>query len=419
MSPLFTLLFAAYSFAAQINPDEFGANSGWHSRVSAGEELHVVGDLVCARKKHPAWAGALRELPALPAKGEWSFSWRLPKTLQLQDLNALLGECALSAGPNSRFPLPHVNAGPAEPGESQEHLELLRAEAAWKIMGAQGLPETLVAVVDTGIDLEHADLKEAVWRNGNDEGYKPRPSPVNPGSKHGSHVAGLVGARGKGACCRGINPRARLLAVNVFGDESFAKESEIANGVRYAVARGAKVLNISIAGSAPNSGLKKVLKEAVAKGATIVVAAGNAGHELSDRPDDAGYFVPAIYSRDIPGLLSVASIDAYDDRRSDFSNFSVYFTQLFAYGNYRSAPAAGLLSTVPGGKERLGGTSMSAPLVAGALALARSWLGARGREPTPPELQEFFLSKLPTRLEYARETGGGRYLDLEAFAKKL
>jgi subtilisin family serine protease len=246
--------------------------------------------------------------------------------------------------------------------------------------------DVTVAVIDSGVDLSHPDLAANLWTNpgeipgnGIDDdgngyvddvhGYDFVDGAGNPQDQngHGTHVAGIIAARGgNGIGGSGVAWRARLMVVRVLDAQARGTTSTVAQGVRYAVANGARIINLSLAGPASTKDLEDAVAYAQQRGVLVVAAAGNDGRDLA-----AGPTYPAGYSFD--NVLGVAATD----ESGGLSAISDY-----GPGVDLSAPGVDILSTaLGGGYEWRTGTSMAAPHVAGALALlaaARPDLDWRG-----------------------------------------
>lgn len=250
------------------------------------------------------------------------------------------------------------------------------APEAWQIhtgrTQAEGGP--LIAIIDTGIDYHHEDLKDNLWTNpgeipgdgidndGNgvvDDVYgynavDDNGDPMDSGS-HGTHVAGTIGARGdNGIGVTGVNQKANLMAVKIFG-ENGATASGIIRGIQYASRMGARVANNSWGGGSYNEGIK----EAFAESPTLhMLSAGNNG-----KNNDTYDRYPGDYN--LPNFIRVAATDHNDDLAS-YSNWAPTTVEL-------GAPGTQVYSTIPG--DRYGsksGTSMATPHVTGAAALLLS-----------------------------------------------
>jgi subtilisin family serine protease len=232
-----------------------------------------------------------------------------------------------------------------------------------------------VAVVDTGVDMSHPDLAPNLWTNpgevpGNGidddaDGYVDDVHGVDllnddgdprDDNGHGTHVAGIVAARGdNGIGVAGVAWRARIMAVKVLDSHAAGDMSTVARGVRYAVAHGARIVNISLSGLIAGADIVDAVDEARAAGVVIVAAAGNTGADLDVTPA-----YPAALAA--PNLLAVTSSDRRGalTRRASFGRASVDL----------AAPGQDILSTARGGGyEFRSGTSTAAAQVSGALAL--------------------------------------------------
>jgi subtilisin family serine protease len=188
---------------------------------------------------------------------------------------------------------------------------------------------------------------------------------MGPDAKHGTHVAGIIGAvRGNGQGVDGIAPAVRLMSIRTVpdGDE---RDKDVANAIRYAVDHGAQIINMSF-GKA-YSPYKAVVDEAVryadSAGVLLVHAAGNDGHDLAK---ESSYPTPfyAGGGRARNWIeVGASSWKGRDSLVASFSNYGQQQVDLFA-------PGVDILSTVPGGGyERESGTSMAAPVVSGIAAL--------------------------------------------------
>ena len=192
---------------------------------------------------------------------------------------------------------------------------------------------------------------------------------TGPDAKHGSHVAGIIGAvRGNGVGVDGVAAGVRIMAVRAVpdGDE---RDKDIANAIRYAVDNGANVINMSFGkGYSPNkSVVDDAVKYADAHGVLMVHAAGNDGENTDVKPS----FPTPVYlsgGRAQNWLeIGATSWKGGDSLVATFSNYGSKQVDVFA-------PGVDILSTVPGGGyERLSGTSMAAPVVTGLAALLMSY----------------------------------------------
>lgn len=219
-----------------------------------------------------------------------------------------------------------------------------------------------------------------------------------------------------------MNGHARIMALNVFGYKRTAKVSTLENALRYAVDNGADVINLSIGGREYTSSMVETLRYAVRRGAVVVAAAGNEGMELSRDPTSSRFVTPAVYGADINGMITVASVDSRTNRLSAFSNFSLFLVEIAAPGALRSGQGRheGLLSTFPDrGYGTLAGTSMAAPVVAGAAGLAQAWLRAAGKAPSPALIERALRESSRQAPGAMIFTNSGKILDLDNLADWL
>jgi subtilisin family serine protease len=263
-------------------------------------------------------------------------------------------EDVLDAQPNFVY---HADAYPNDPDMAQLWgLPRIHAPEAWDV--ATGSRDVVVAVTDTGIQVDHPDLSANIVPGGKDF-YSLDDDPSDEYG-HGTHVAGTIGAHGNDAVgVAGVNWNVGLLPVRVLGPTGSGTTSMIANGFAYAAAQGAKVVNASLGGGGYDATLEAVINSA--SNTLFVVAAGNGGADHFGDDNDAGSPVyPCNYPA--PNLICVAATDA-TDTRPIFSNFGMTSVDL-------AAPGVSILSTWVGSDYAvLSGTSMATPHVAGAAAL--------------------------------------------------
>jgi subtilisin family serine protease len=261
----------------------------------------------------------------------------------------------------------------------QWHLERIGMPAVWSVITST--MATPIAILDTGARTDHPDLAGNLWtnagevpNNGQDDdgnGYiddihgmrffhtysggqaYPQVNPdVNDDNGHGTHVAGIAGAVGNNTTgVSGVSWKARLMIVRVLDESALGWESDIIQGLEYAVDNGARVINMSLGQADPSPALSEAIDYAEAHGVVVIAASGNQGGAL---------LYPAAY----PSVLAVGASDQSDQRAS----FSAYGPQLDLL-----APGVSLLSTWPGVPYfTKSGTSMAAPQVTATAALLRS-----------------------------------------------
>ncbi len=235
--------------------------------------------------------------------------------------------------------------------KDQYALKKVEAQKAWDIN--QGSSDVVIAIVDTGVDLEHPDLKGKLLTGYN--AIAPGTDPKDD-SRHGTHVAGIASAIGNNSVgISGIAPKCKILPVKVLGNGS-GSIATIADGLIWAANNGADVVNMSLGTYTEEKTLGEAVKYALSKNVVCIATMGNDNIERRRFP--AGF----------TGMIAVGSTDE-NDKKSTFSNFGNWITV--------SAPGTNILSTLPtymspSGYGRLSGTSMAAPLVTGLAALVRS-----------------------------------------------
>jgi thermitase len=140
----------------------------------------------------------------------------------------------------------------------------------WQV--TTGNQETLVAVLDTGIDQDHEDLNGKIVAEVN---FTDSPTPSDTYG-HGTHIAGIIAANGNnGTGIIGMAPGSRLMNVKIAGDKGRCQPSAVAKGIIWAVDNGASVINISVELEEASPGIEDAINYAWSQGAVIVAAAGN------------------------------------------------------------------------------------------------------------------------------------------------
>jgi thermitase len=237
----------------------------------------------------------------------------------------------------------------------------INAPEAWG--EAQGDGETIIAVIDTGVDLLHPDIKSRILSSGRDFANDDFDATDDHG--HGTHVAGIAAAdTDNNDGVAGVAWNCKILPIKAADENGDSYYSWLIDGIRWAADNGADVINISMGGEDPSTALRDALKYAYDKGIILAASAGN---------DDAFVYYPAAYDA---YCLAVAATD-YDDARMWWSNHGPEIDV--------AAPGERVLSLVPtwywgDDSPPYGfgfGTSMSAPHVAGLAALIKSekpWL---------------------------------------------
>ncbi|GJM64589.1 S8 family peptidase [Persicobacter diffluens] len=223
---------------------------------------------------------------------------------------------------------------------------ILNIPAVWQI--TQG-KNTKVAVLDTGIDESHPDLKEAII-----ETHDFTNEGINDNNGHGTHCAGIIGARLNNFGFVGVAPQCELLIGKVLGNNGGSNQM-VADGIYWATDNGADIISMSLGGPYSDNELFQAIHYALFHGKTVICAAGNSG-KLSK--NSVGY--PGKYG----GVITVAS----HDENGNVSGFSSRGGELDF-----TAPGSNIWSTFNnGGFAELSGTSMATPFVAGLAALILS-----------------------------------------------
>jgi hypothetical protein len=254
-----------------------------------------------------------------------------------------------SANPNFVSTLSEVTPNDTEYAAKQYAPQKIRADEAWVI--SRGGP--LIAVVDTGVDYNHADLSGKVIKGKDFADNDNDPMDVH---SHGTHVAGIAAANSNnGQGVAGIAWNSKILAVKIFTDTGTTTTAAIiASGIKSAADKGAKIINCSFEGP-DTSAQKKAVDYAVAKGALVVAAAGNNGNTGN------ALRYPGAYGN----AFCVGNTTSTDTRAGD-SNHGAHLDI--------AAPGTSVYSTVLGGNyDYKSGTSMAAPAVSGSAAVVWSY----------------------------------------------
>jgi subtilisin family serine protease len=291
---------------------------------------------------------------------------------------ALDAAAAISRDPSVLYAIPnyayHVQVVPNDPLYKQQWgMPSIGAPAAWS--RSTGSPSVIVAVLDTGIVLDHPDLEANVWTNphpgeggfaGDVHGWDFVGGDDDPSDDngHGTHVAGILGAVGNDKLgVAGVDWSVGLMPLKICDSEGNCSLGDEIAALEYAVAHGAKVVNASFAG--PYGGYQpeqEAIRAAGQAGLLFVAAAGNDAAN-----NDVIPHYPASYP--LENVISVAATSSAG-ALAGFSDYGLNTVGMGAPGEkiLSTLPTSGKLSSSTGYGE-LSGSSMAAPQVAGAAAL--------------------------------------------------
>ncbi|MFC2061631.1 S8 family serine peptidase [Elusimicrobiota bacterium] len=296
------------------------------------------------------------------------------------------------------FILPAEYTDDVELNKKQWGLEKISAPDGWAIETGKNV---VIAVLDTGIDIDHPDLSNNMWINPdpsseyctyNDDGIKnyeiqydthgwdfvnddncPDDDDASLTGGHGTHCAGIIAAQANNlpSSIVGVSWHNKLMAVKVLDCNGYGTSIDVARGIYYAADRGAKVINMSYGGE-KSTIEKEALDYAFDKGCILVAASGNDGNpEVS-------------YPASHKNVIAVGASD-FVDNRAEFSN----------YGNDLDllAPGINIYSTNIGGYCNLSGTSMACPFVSGLASLIISyWDNGDNPNWTPNQVKDALIS---------------------------
>ena len=284
----------------------------------------------------------------------------------------------------------------------QWYLNVIGAPQGWD--RTTGSPNVIVAVIDSGVDINHPDLKNNIWtnpgeipNNGKDDdgdgyiddvhgwnfvqsGSSVLPTPSTTGLEeayvHGTVVSSLIASTGNdGLGIAGVAWKARIMPLTILDSSGSGRNDDLIRAMNYAVTHGADIVNLSLVGYDFDTKLAQSIRDATAQGVLVVVAAGNSdapgGIDMDEMP---GY--PACDKGvGLPGELTVTALDSFNHKASR-ANYGTCIDV--------SAPGDGMFAARPtkdshdstrsaaGYVDGLSGTSIAAPLVTGLAALLKA-----------------------------------------------
>ncbi|MFH1145936.1 MAG: S8 family peptidase [bacterium] len=321
----------------------------------------------------------------------------------------------------------------------QSYLAQIKVFDAWET-GRGGRPEVVVAVLDTGVDLDHPDLINAIWKNtdeiagngldddnngladdlngwdfiDNDNDPRPAVDPLNVlGTNHGTIIAGIIAATGdNGVGTAGIAYKAKIMPLRVLDSEGYGDSRVVSKAIDYAIAKKVDVINLSFQGAEYSLALDSAITRAWGAGIVVVTAAGNDGASPSKGSLRSVPVYPACNDRDrtVNTMIGVAAVNS-QDMLSKFSDYGVGCVDLVAPGEdfygttvYRQ----GLPSFSRRWSGPFSGTSISTAVVSGAAALLKSL----DRRLSAPQVISLLLQSADSidgqNKELAEELGAGR-----------
>lgn len=232
--------------------------------------------------------------------------------------------------------------------EYQWNLPLIKTENGWSIN--KGNKQVIIAVVDTGVDINHPEFKGKLLKGMN---FIDPSQPPMDDVGHGTHVTGIIGAlTNNNEGVAGITWYNKILPIKVLDSSGSGSTYDVAQGIIWAADHGASVINLSLGNYAKAEFLHDAVKYAYNKGVVLIAASGN------DNTGKLGY--PAAY----PEVLAVSATDK-NLKRAPFSNYGAYVDVV--------APGVNIASTYPDNQyAALSGTSMASPHVSALAGLIRS-----------------------------------------------
>ncbi len=296
-------------------------------------------------------------------------------------------------------------------------------KSAWTV--SIGKVNTVAAIIDSGIKLDHPDLAPNIWTNKGEQGtdllgmdkssngidddnngfiddvngwdFSIQDNVPYDENGHGSHVAGVIGAKaGNERGIVGINHNISLIPLKTFDIDGFSDTTINVQAISYAAQHSVDVINASWGGGPCSQAMIDAINAAAAKGTIFVAASGNNGIDIDQEP---------VYPCDFPiqSLICVGASDR-ENKRVEFSNYGKLSVDI-------AAPGENIYSAFlePAYKE-LDGTSMAAPFVAGAAALLKSF------RPTllPREVKKAILESGTKLTENSNDFASGNRLNISA-----
>lgn len=340
---------------APIDWEAFTTRSGG----SVVEKFDFIDGAVLDLTPEQARQIAERRAPGMTIESDAPRNWLQGKDSSFGDISGVFGDSAVQSSKQKKS-VPSVSAPKTYQKARYVYMQDQinpKGEYPWSIIRLDLNPlwaktqgdGVKVAVLDTGINYYHEDLKDN-YAGGINCVEPENPFPADDNG-HGTHVAGTIAAAYNSKGVIGVAPKAKLYSVKSMDRSGGGMPSNIIKGIEWAIQNKMNIINMSIANNQPSDAIHKAIQSAVANNITVVCASGNAGREVA---------YPAAY----PETIAVGAFDPNDD----YASFSNYGPQIdFA------APGKLVYSTMRKGDYGfLDGTSMACPHITGMAALAYS-----------------------------------------------
>ncbi|MDT4896290.1 MAG: hypothetical protein QOH25_1367, partial [Acidobacteriota bacterium] len=399
VSPFFALIpgtnLVAASTSSSAWTGETKTNTPRQTTSAAQETRWRVGEVLVRFKQHAPlskisallkqsgahWNGQLRGQSGV-------VKLRLPAGLDPETIAAVLRTSELIDFAEPNYLITADQASPDDPRFSEQWaIQNTRASQTWGT--TTGSKQTVIAIIDSGVDFAHPDLSNNEWDNSLEQAdnrdddsngftddlhgwdFISNSGGIKDEQGHGTAIAGIIAAQGNNSVgITGIMWRAGVMSLRVLDNTGTGDIAGAVEAIDYATTNGAQVINCSWGMDYYSIALQEAISRAAKRGVVVVASAGNNSRDI-----ETTLHYPASF--DLPNLISVASIDKADLLAS-FSNWGATHVSI-------GAPGIDILTTKMGGDyQTVSGTSASAPLVtgmAGLIKTLRPWLNAdRTRE---------------------------------------
>lgn len=326
-------------------------NSVKSSQVTKGEDKKFVENQLIVKYTTPLSTSDHRKAGGKLVRRFSSLGYDVVEVSSKSKLEAVAAEYAKLSNVTSVSRSAYVKRlGTDLKASTMYHLKALHLPKVQKMAGKH---KVKVAVIDTGVDASHPELKNKVVAN------KNAMNPLKKGlpDAHGTHVAGIIAAeKDNGVGGYGVAPNADIISIDVFNRSFFASDYTIAEGILEAIDQKADVINMSLGSSYPSPIIQDAVQKAIDAGITVVAAAGNDGADILN------------YPASFDGVISVGATND----KNELAEFSTYGPSLDVV-----APGEAIYAPVYDHSKgssfvEMSGTSMASPVVAGAVALLLS-----------------------------------------------